>query len=62
MEKLRVFREGKVFAMNNLQKGDANDYFESGAVRTDLVLRDYIKIFHPEFFPNDTLVYMKELK
>ncbi len=48
--------------MNNRQKGDANDYFESGAVRTDLVLRDYIKIFHPEFFPNDTLVYMKELK
>ena len=60
--KLRVFREGKIFAMNNRQKGDANDYFESGAVRTDLVLRDYIKIFHPEFFPNDTLVYMKELK
>ncbi len=32
------------------EKGYANDYFESGVVRADWVLKDYIKIFHPEIF------------
>jgi iron complex transport system substrate-binding protein len=29
----------------------ANDFFESGVVRADLILKDYIKIFHPELLP-----------
>jgi iron complex transport system substrate-binding protein len=44
------------------KKAQANDYFESGVVRADLVLKDYIKIFHPEIFTKDSLVYMKRIK
>jgi len=48
--------------MNKRRRGMANDIFESGAVRADLVLRDYVKIFHPEILSKDTLVYMQEIK
>ena len=35
----------------------ANDYWESGAMRPDLVLADLIKILHPELLPNWSLYY-----
>ncbi|RMZ59677.1 ABC transporter substrate-binding protein [Chryseobacterium nematophagum] len=60
--KLGVFNNGNVFTVNGKEKGKANDFFESGVVRSDWVLKDYIKIFHPELLPNDQLIYMKELK
>ena len=44
------------------EKLKANDFFESGVVRADLILKDYIKIFHPELLPNYHLTYMKELQ
>ena len=61
-EKLDVYQKGKIFGMNKRRRGMANDIFESGAVRADLVLRDYVKIFHPEILSKDTLVYMQEIK
>lgn len=61
-EKINAFRNGKIYNITKRKKGDANDYFESGSVRADWILRDYIKILHPELLPKDTLVYMKELK
>ena len=60
--KLNVFNKGKIYTMMGKSKGKANDYFESGVVHTDWVLKDYIKIFHPELLPHDSLTYMKELK
>ncbi|RNA62040.1 ABC transporter substrate-binding protein [Chryseobacterium nematophagum] len=60
--KLGVFHNGNVFTVNGKEKAKANDFFESGVVRSDLILKDYIKIFHPELLPNDQLIYMKELK
>ena len=60
-QKLPVFRNGKIYSIAKRQKGDANDIFEQGSVRVDWVLKDYIKIFHPEVLPEDTLLYMKEL-
>lgn len=60
--KMKVFQNGKLYMINNREVGMANDYFQSGAVRADLVLKDYIKIFHPEMFPNEALYYLKELK
>lgn len=42
------FRNGMVFNNNLRTTPDGgNDYFESGVVRPDLVLRDLITIFHP---------------
>lgn len=60
--KMNVFNKGKLYMISNREKGMANDYFQSGVVRADLVLKDYVKIFHPELFPNEPLFYLKELK
>ncbi|KIA88441.1 ABC transporter substrate-binding protein [Kaistella jeonii] len=60
--KMNVFNAGKLYTLTGKEVGKSNDYFESGVVRADLVLKDYIKIFHPELFPNYNLTYMKELK
>lgn len=62
--KMDVFNSGKLYMINNREKDQANDYFESGVVRCDVVLRDYFKIFHPEdvTFQSEPLVYLKELK
>lgn len=60
--KLDVFNKGKIYTMAGREKQKANDFFESGVVRADLVLKDYIKIFHPELLPDYQLTYMKELQ
>lgn len=58
----RCFRSGQVY--NNTARTNAaggNDYFESAVVHPDLVLRDLVKIFHPELVEED-FVYYKQLK
>lgn len=60
--KMKVYNEGKLYNATEKEKGKSNDYFESGVVRAELVLKDYIKIFHPQLLPNYKLCYMKELK
>ena len=37
-------------------------YYELAPSRPDLVLKDYIKIFHPELLPNYTLTFAEKLK
>lgn len=59
--KLEVFKKRKIYGVSGKEKQKANDFFESGVVRSDLVLKDYIKIFHPELLPGYQLTYMKEL-
>ncbi|MDF2931046.1 MAG: transporter substrate-binding protein [Chryseobacterium sp.] len=60
--KLEVFKKGKIYGLTAKEKQKSNDFFESGVVRSDLVLKDYIKIFHPELLPDYQLTYMKELQ
>jgi iron complex transport system substrate-binding protein len=60
--KLDVFNKGHVYGIAGREREKANDFFESGIVRADWVLKDYIKIFHPELLPNYQLTYMKELQ
>ena len=38
-----------------------NDFFERGAVRPDLVLRDLIAILHPGLLPDHAFVYYQQL-
>jgi len=59
--KLDVFRNGRIYAYSEKQTATANDFFESGIVHCDVVLKDYIKIFHPHLFPDYRLTYFKEL-
>lgn len=60
--KIPVFNKGKLYTISGKEVGKTNDYFESGVVRADIVLKDYIKIFHPELLPHYKLTYVKELK
>ena len=60
--KLPVYNNGKMYTITGRTKGKSNDYFESGVVRADLVLKDYVKIFHPDLLPNYQLTYLSELK
>ncbi len=60
---LPACRSEKVF--NNdlrLGAGGGNDYWESGVVRPDLVLKDLIKVFHPDLLEDHPLVYYRKLK
>lgn len=60
--KMNVFNNGKLYTVSGKEKAKSNDFFESGVVRADLILKDYIKIFHPELLPNYNLTYLKPLK
>ncbi len=52
---------GEVYNANKrLNPSGGNDYWESGFVHPDIVLRDLITIFHPEL-ATDSLVYYKKL-
>lgn len=58
----RCFRNGYVYNNNaRTNAAGGNDYFESGVVHPELVLRDLIKIFHPELV-EEPFVYYKRLK
>lgn len=60
--KMNVYNRGKLFTVSGKEHGQSNDYFESGVVRADLVLKDYIRIFHPDLLPDYNLTYLKALK
>lgn len=53
----------KVYINNKREKPTGgNDYWESGINRPDLLLKDIVKILHPELFPNYETVYWRHLK
>ncbi len=58
----KAFQSDKVY--NYIKKRNAkgaNDYFETGTVRCDLVLRDLVKIFYPNELPNDSLYFYRRI-
>jgi iron complex transport system substrate-binding protein len=58
----RCFRNGNVYNNNaRTNAAGGNDYYESAVVNPDLLLRDLVKIFHPELVKED-FVYYKQLK
>lgn len=58
----RCFKTGNVYNNNaRVNSSGGNDYFESAVVHPELVLRDLVKIFHPELVEED-FVYYKKLK
>lgn len=58
----RCVRNGYVYNCDRrTNPSGGNDFWESGVVRPDLVLRDLVKIFHPELV-DDELVYYRKLE
>ncbi|MDE7350892.1 MAG: ABC transporter substrate-binding protein [Muribaculaceae bacterium] len=56
----RVVSEGNVY--NNTQRATparGNDFYESGTVSPDILLRDLVAIFHPELVKEDLFYYKK---
>lgn len=45
-----------------LNKNGGNDFYESGIVHPDLVLRDLVRIFHPELADDAPFTYYKRLR
>ena len=60
----RCVREGRVWNCNRrVNASGGNDYWESGVVHPDIILRDMVKIFHPGLLPDDTeLYYYRQLE
>lgn len=58
-----AFKNGNVYAYNKrMNAKGANDYFEQGIVRPDIILNDLGKIFYPELFQNYNLYFYQQLK
>ncbi|MDE7150145.1 MAG: ABC transporter substrate-binding protein [Bacteroidales bacterium] len=53
----RVYNDDK-----RLNAAGGNDYWESGIVHPDWVLRDWIKMLHPELVPEEEFVYFRKLE
>jgi iron complex transport system substrate-binding protein len=62
MKNVKSLRESMVFNFNlRRSPGGGNDFWESGVVHPDWVLKDLIAIFHPDLIPNHTFVYYQKL-
>ena len=60
---LPVLQKGQVFNNNErLTDAGGNDYWESGAVRPDLVLADLMAVLHPDLLPVHRFIYYRKLK
>ncbi|HEX3006586.1 MAG TPA: ABC transporter substrate-binding protein [Bacteroidales bacterium] len=63
MNSIKPLQQGKVFNFNlRLSPGGGNDFWESGVVHPDWILKDLIAIFHPELISNNNFVYYQLLK
>jgi iron complex transport system substrate-binding protein len=58
LEDLPCFRKGKTFNNNKRTTASGgNDYWESGSLKPQTVLRDIASILHPELFPDTDQYY-----
>lgn len=63
LRQLSAFKNNNVY--NNNAKSNSfggNDYWESGVVNPQIVLKDIVKIFHPQAFPDYNTYYFKKLE
>jgi len=53
----------KVFNNNKrMNQFGGNDYWESGVINPHIILKDMLKIFHPELLPHYEMVYYRKLE
>lgn len=56
------FENSKVYSYTKrVNENGANDFLESGYMRPDLILKDYIKILHPSLLPEEESTYFQSL-
>lgn len=60
---MRCVEQGQIFNFDRrMSPRGGNDYWESGVVSPDVVLRDLIKIFHPELMEDEEFFYYRKLE
>ena len=58
-----AYKQGNIFNPDKRSnKNGAQDYYEQGIIRPDIVLNDLGKIFYPHLFPNYELYFYRQLK
>jgi len=58
----KSFQAKQVYCLNGrVTTTGGNDFWESGVVHPDVLLRDYIRVLHPELLPNQQLVYLLKM-
>ncbi|MFA8433376.1 MAG: ABC transporter substrate-binding protein [Marinifilaceae bacterium] len=58
-----AYRKGEVYNIyKRMTSQGGSDWWESGCVSPDVVLKDFIKILHPELLPQDTTYFLSKLK
>lgn len=59
----KSFKENLIYNNNYRQNAEgANDYWQSGITHPHIVLKDLVKIFHPELLPDYEMVYHQRIK
>jgi iron complex transport system substrate-binding protein len=65
-ERYSAFKPVKTNAVYEANKraleGGANDFWETGLLRPDMLLKDLVKIFHPSALPQHELYFYKKLE
>ncbi len=63
LENLPCFANGNLYNNNNRENpGGGNDYWESGCISPDIILKDIASILHPELFEGYGLFYYKPVR
>jgi len=61
-EVFTAYQQGRVYNNNaRLSASGGNDYWERATLEPDMILADFIKIFHPTLVPEHTLKYFRKL-
>lgn len=57
------FQNAKIYNNNRrINQNGGNDFWESGLIHPDIVLKDLIYIFHPDLIENHNLFYYREIR
>jgi iron complex transport system substrate-binding protein len=62
MSEIPAFKTGKIYNSNLRANDYGDDFWESGVVKPDIILKDLIKIFHPERITGHDLYYYRHLE
>ncbi|HPF03526.1 MAG TPA: ABC transporter substrate-binding protein [Bacteroidales bacterium] len=63
LEKIPGFHSGKIYNnTSRMSAGGGNDYWESGTMNPQIILKDIASILHPGLFPEHDLVYYKKIE
>jgi len=63
LEIIPCFRNGNLYNnINRITPGGGNDYWETGTLYPDIILKDIAAILHPDLFPEHELVYYKKIE